>query len=251
MFPFMRQARWLLLLLACGISSASAAGKPVEPAAPKPPKVSASQIFRPTFHTVQGTFGAGTAFLARDSSLPAPVVLTAHHLFGEAGGLDHQVAAEDLPKFCRDVQLADVDGKPTGRASHALFLAGAHPLTEDDFAHDLAAFRAPSLPPALALPLATRMPARGERVWLFARLYGGAPPTQLLHAATVVESTPTSLIYLFDTRTLGLRATSGAPMLNAAGEVVGVNLGAAASPESLVGLANPVTSVRQLLSNAK
>ncbi len=217
-------------------------------AAPSPPAVAADRLLRPAFATRDGELRAGSAFLVRDPRAPASVLLlTAHHLFGPDGGLAREVAGAELPAFVREVRLADLAGRPVAVAGPVVPIPGARAHRQVDFAHDLAAFAAPPALAGRAFALARAAPAVGERVWLFAEVRAGAPPGRLLHAATVTSSSATELAYRFDDGGLDLGATSGAPVLDGAGEVVGVHLGGGRDLRGLFGVANPAASVRALI----
>ncbi|MBF5043372.1 trypsin-like peptidase domain-containing protein [Aggregicoccus sp. 17bor-14] len=122
--------------------------------------------------------------------------------------------------------------------------ATAHGAPPGDNSKDLAAFIAPESAASRVLPLATQNPKVGDDVWLVAEVRGGRSVGTHLHRARVVESKRTTLAYTFEDPTLELRATSGAPVVNAKGEVVGVNLGGGHQGDSLYGVAHPVQSVR-------
>jgi hypothetical protein len=125
----------------------------------------------------------------------------------------------------------------------------------DDVPHrDVAAFpldtaKAPIHP--VRLKLAAAAPKVGDSVWLLAQVPEGAPPSQLLHHAVVRSSTDQALQYAFDNVGLNLQGTSGAPVVNAAGEVVGTNLGGGTLPGKLIGVGNSLASLRALLNAAK
>jgi hypothetical protein len=93
--------------------------------------------------------------------------------------------------------------------------------------------------------LAAGVPAKGERVWLAASVSGGASPEERLHAATSCGKDEFgNFIYEYDNRKLVLSGTSGAPVLNAAGEVVAINVGVDKIPNRLFGIGNPVDRFR-------
>ncbi|QRK11123.1 trypsin-like peptidase domain-containing protein [Archangium violaceum] len=216
---------------------------------PRPPQ---GAVMRPRFVTAEGEFAAGTAFVVRldDGRL---VGLTAYHLFGPAGGLEREVAAAELGRFVRGVWLdALTSSEQTREAGPMWVLPGAHATTDAaDLSGDVAAFLVPESLAPRALKLARARPQPGERVWLFAEVLEGRTQHQLLHEARVDSSTATRLNYHFADPTLSLRATSGAPVLNARGEVVGINLGGGNDGEdSLWGAANPTESVRAQLARA-
>ena len=74
------------------------------------------------------------------------------------------------------------------------------------------------------LPLASRDVAPGEFVWLLAQPANGGETSRLLHRAQVLR-TAGFLAFRYDNQSLGADQTSGAALINAAGEVVGLNVG--------------------------
>lgn len=105
---------------------------------------------------------------------------------------------------------------------------------------DLSVFRAPAELAAHALELAADEPAGGARVWLLARLVGGAAPDVYLHPAHVRVATDKILGYEFENNQLNLTATSGAPVVNAQGKIVALNLGGGFSGGKLNVFGNPI-----------
>ena len=79
------------------------------------------------------------------------------------------------------------------------------------------------------------------------------PAERRLHPATCDGKDENgNLVYEFKDRSLNLAATSGAPILNAAGEVVAINVASDAIPGRLFGVGNPVERFRpHLIESAK
>jgi len=169
---------------------------------------------------------------------------------------------------------------------------------------DVAAFRLPRLSTSAALHLAARPPAVGDTIWLFARLRGETAPPSLMHPATLVWMDSTGiLVYVFHEtlsvpddlrrreaerlsadsgmpetiRTNAYRSagyfrliyTSGAPVLDARGAVVGMHVASALVAEAhadsdsalahccagwpddqFLGIAVPADSIRTLIRYA-
>src|SRR5690242_16938525 len=85
-----RLALGLLLLTGCG-------GPRPDRSIP-PPTIPANFAVRPLFQLRDGRqIQAGTAFAATMDG-GSPVLLSAMHLFGEAGGLDHDLPGTTLPE---------------------------------------------------------------------------------------------------------------------------------------------------------
>ncbi|WP_437606774.1 trypsin-like peptidase domain-containing protein [Sorangium sp. So ce834] len=208
---------------------------------------------RPTFDTAEGRISAGTAFFVSIPGQAGPLGLTAHHLFGTAGGFEREMSATELGQLVRAVYLSEIDlgegeEEPLRAGPMVVLPSAGHAREAGDWSTDVAAFRAPASLYARALRLAPRNAAPGEDVWLVAEVLGGKSAGQRLHRARVVHSRPTLLAYQFEDTTLELRATSGAPVVNAGGEVVGLQVSGGPEGDILWGNAHPVESVRAHLT---
>jgi hypothetical protein len=110
-----------------------------------------------------------------------------------------------------------------GAATHRLPLPDARlGEIERSCQHDVAAFLVDDTTNLFPLPLATRPPEAGEAVWLAPN--GAASASGGVHAASVVQQTG-RMIFRFAPGTRLPRHASGAPSLDARGEVVGINIG--------------------------
>jgi hypothetical protein len=59
------------------------------------------------------------------------------------------------------------------------------------------------------------------------------------------------LEYVYDVRKINLAGTSGAPILNAIGEIVALNIGGDDDGGRLAGFGNPCTSILKFLKSAR
>jgi hypothetical protein len=82
-------------------------------------------------------------------------------------------------------------------------------------------------------------------------VYKRGKQTLELIPCTVTKSSPTELEYDYGRGGINLGGTSGAPVLNAASEVVAINLGGGENGGKVFGMGNPCTSVLELLKGAK
>mgnify|MGYP003339376227 CR=1 FL=1 len=182
-------------------------------------------------------------------------VLTAYQLFGPPGGLPAAIPADQMATQVKSGRMMDAFSKQSvGTDLVTVNVPGAHAMSSDA-AGDLALFRAPvSLDrlgsgnsiPFHGLPLAAADPKNGDIVWMAGPVEGDTAP---LHAAHIVEVKPGFLFYAFD-GTVNLLATSGSPLLNSKGEVVGIHLGGGVSDGQTIGAAGPVSTVRKNLAAA-
>lgn len=230
-----------------GASLNAATNQPTDP-----PSVPDRFVFRPTFETRLGTVHAGRAFVVNLPHQPVPIALTAIHLLGPAGGLERDVPGSEVPNVIRRVVLeecfdANIQFDIGGAA---LLIAPAAPLGESSQAGDVAAFWVSDSANVRALPLAESDPVEGESVWVAGPVISGAPPGRRVHAAHVYALEDRKLYYKYENAQIELRATSGAPVLNAQGEVVAINLGGGEMNGDLIGVGNPVSRFRPYVVNA-
>lgn len=191
-------------------------------------------LYRPSFDTSLGRVEAGTASCVQLEGVARPVVLTALHLFGPAGGLARDVTPAQLAKIVQSYSLDPIARGPAvaGGAGTAVSLPAQ--------AGDIAAFWCPAGVKLKPLKLGT-MPRKGDPLWLAAQVVEGAPANQLLHPATYQGLQEGMLLFTYKNSRLELRATSGAPILNSSGQLVGINYGGGHEQGQLLGLATPVS----------
>jgi hypothetical protein len=212
-------------------------------------------VVRPTFVTTDGhRYDAGSAFVVDAGG--TQLLVSALHLLGPSGGMPAQLTADQVPAALQEIDLHDAwTGGELAPTGPALLVAGAHPM-EKEGAGDLLLARLPigfmsgRQIARHALPLASANPKVGDAVWGAVPVVDGPEKGARLHAATVVQADAHWLIFAYAEPGLKLTATSGAPVLDAAGNVVGVNLGGGSDKGQLYGSANPVDSVRQMVTAA-
>ncbi|MCW3836342.1 trypsin-like peptidase domain-containing protein [Sphingomonas canadensis] len=237
----------IVIAIAAGLIVGPAPGQaqtvPAPPAPPAPEQAAAS-VCRPRFLVDGKPLEAGTGFVVLPGAAGAkPLLVTAIHLFGPSGGLAAEVPWAQMALRARlDLCVPQSGGRVPWHGGAALVVPGARPMGTLPY-RDMAAFVIDSGAPALTL--APAPPRAGEKVWLIAPL-AGRPDGPLLHRATVAYAGIEALQYVFDDPRLPLRATSGGPVVNAAGQVVGVHLGGGIDKGELIGMATGL----QVLTNA-
>lgn len=134
-----------------------------------------------------------------------------------------------------------------GTAGPMLVLPGARlgdpePLSQ----RDLAIFQIGAKAQVAAQPLGTGRPAVGDPIWLVTRPQGERSGRSL--AAVTVESSEDVFAFRFADPDVDAPFTSGAPLVDAAGTVVGINVGAGYLGTSKLGHACHCDSIRSLLA---
>lgn len=206
-------------------------------------------ILRPSFETSQGTLEAGTAFAVKVEEEENPIIITAMHLFGPDGGLEEEVFANYLPNFVKKAQFNDAfEDSETIESSKVVLIPEAKPIPEIN--KDIAAFIADKDAKVSTAEIYAGKLKVGETVWLAASVLDGEPQDKKLHKAVVTISNEKMLEFKYENPNLNLRATSGAPILNSEGMVVGINLSVYNEGKDLIGIANPSISFHNLLVKA-
>jgi len=211
----------------------------VRSVASPPPLPAEGSILRQSINSSLGTAEAGTAFAIQPAGTTDVRIVTALHVLGPSGGLSRQVEATDVPRMFRSAELTDARTGASRGSSRgpALLLPGAAPLGESSGGPgDVLVYIAGSGANVVPLPLAAAAPQTSERLWLAAAVVEGPVRNEFLHGATVQGISPSNdLVYVFDDPETAMQATSGAPLLNSAGEVAGIHCGASLEDGVLTG----------------
>jgi len=203
-------------------------------------------VYKPTFLTGYDSLTAGTGYIAKMGN--EYVFLTAHHLFGPAAGLERDLNPQEAVDFAAALAACSMtDPARVVVSSDMLLIPSAKTFGDQDASHDVAAFRlfeyqGPSL------DIAQTQPKSGEKIYLLARPRG--EDRLRLLSAVVTRVSPNELEYAYDESGANLAGTSGAPLLNENGEVVGMNLGGGKTDGKEHGIGNPAASFSLLVLNA-
>lgn len=220
--------RWISLVATLGPLALSGTAGPEPPAEPV---LTGGFVGRPQYQTTAGLFSAGTAFTIEVEDEPSVLMLTAQHVFGPPGGLKKEIKKSAMRDFVQEGALECFIRKlPMFARLEALPGSGA--------GVDVAVFRTNLRDAAAPRRIAAKNPRRGETLWLAAEL-PGQPAERHLFRCTVTQVGGDQMQCRFDDGNLSLRGSSGAPYLNAAGEVAGMALGGMERPGSVVGTAIP------------
>jgi hypothetical protein len=216
-------------------------------------------VVRPEFHCERGSYFGSHAFVVDPGRDAAPLLLTALHVMDElirSHGVDcspqnDRYSGEELPRLVRHVTMYDVFAEPwvlheLGVARSMLTLPDARVPDEEPYSQrDIAAFRVDASARVSPAPLAARLPEVGDPIWMTAGPGHGAPGGPI--EAVVVEATAETFIFRYTTDTRGPYFSSGAPLIDRNGHVVGINVGAGVLDRQHVGHAHHVQSIRRHL----
>ena len=170
---------------------------------------------KPVFVVDNVRHAAGSGFLLETfTGRRRTYLFTAQHLFS--------VPSDKMDVLAKSAACKPPASTTTFVTGAAVRIRGAHPLGPPRAFKDVAVF--PVIGHSPGLLLASRDVAPGEPVWLLAQPASGAETSSLLHRAQVLR-TEGFLAFRYDDQSLGPDQTSGAALINAAGEVVGLNVG--------------------------
>lgn len=224
------------------------------------PRIPDRFVLRPEFCTGRQSFIGSYCFVVAGS--PA-LILTCLHVLGgliqqkgiDASSRNDAYSGHELPAVVTGVNLYDVYAAnwmlaPLGRAASMLSLPNARIKEEEPLSdRDIAAFVIDGEPRLSPVRLAERVPGVGEPIWLAVKPDGAG--TKRTFAAVVAEHSERTFIYRYlDDTTAMPRFTSGAPLVNRAGEVVGINVGYGRLDDVHLGHAHHVASIRRHLGRA-
>lgn len=223
------------------------------PAPPVPDRF----VVRPEFRSGRESFFGSYGFVVAAEGGGQPLVVTALHVLDELAKFKRvdcldsnpSYTGRELPAHVTGVQLYDPYAanwvlSELGSARDMLVLPEARVGTTEPYCqNDMAAFRV--VPPSSLRPvrLASAPPAVGEPVWLAVNAGRGERTCE----AVTVELTDRTFVFRFAASAKFPPYTSGAPLLNRSGEVVGINVSAGVFEGQKLGHAAHVVSIRRHL----
>ncbi|MEQ1566287.1 MAG: trypsin-like peptidase domain-containing protein, partial [Myxococcota bacterium] len=232
---------------------------PTPPAATGP-TVAACTVLAPTY-TVDGKNPpqAGLMFAVKVGD--KQLLVTAHSVFGLAGGLPTQIPAAELPKRVTAMTAKDTYTPATlcARSNKVVVVADAAPMGNGvDATRDIALFEVPAATgydaqslattPLAPLAFAAKAPKVGDKVYLLASVKG---KTGTSWPAKVVQADAGYLFFQYDDGTLDLVGTTGAPVVDATGGLLGVNLSVGKMDDgALIGGATQPAATKQRIEAA-
>ena len=195
---------------------------------------------RPEFQTGDGILRAGTAFVIKKNQVK--LLITAHHLFGLAGGLERNYSGKEIPQLVSGVHGVSPFEGIYATADQPIAVNEAREMQNTD----LAIFPLLENSRIHALSLSKRLPKIGEKVWLIGEVQGSP---EYKHLAIVEEASPNEIYYRF-VKPIKLRATSGAPVISQDGKVIAMQLGGGKYEGNIFGVGNPAIAIDSLIETA-
>ncbi len=215
------------------------------------PSIKHGFLVRPEFKSGHDSYFGSQGFIVE--SAKENILITALHVLDglikkaliDATAQNKTYTGKELPKLISCVNLYDVlEDKwmfhDMGTAGPMIVLPDARMDDEEPYSHrDIAAFLIKENKMIRPGRLASVTPDVGESVWLAAKVTDNGN----IHKAVVVEKTERSFIFRYKDSSLNLKLTSGAPILNKGGEVVGINIGGGFYSKQHFGHANHVENI--------
>lgn len=222
------------------------------------PQLPRKFLVRPEFRYGRESSFGGYGFIIHFEG--RNLLLTALHVMDEiikrlsvdTTGRNSLYTGKELAAYVNSVQLYDVR-----KARWMLHeLGGAGPMvvlpnartgdSEPSSYRDIAAFLLPTLNALDPLELADEEPKPGDPVWLATAI----PDQVQTRRAVCVEKTRHSLVFRYEEAKEIPKHSSGAPILNRRGQLVGINTGFGRFSGHEFGHANPSDSIRMHLQPA-
>ena len=238
-------------LVLFGLALRPQVARAAPPPDPAPPTAVPQALCRPTLMIDGQEKRTGTAFLVQTAEAkPRLVLVMAQHLFDMSG--HRPMVWSEMPARAASAACRPLDAGQVWKAGPAFAIEGAHGLGELESLRDIAvmpvAVEVPA--PAAPLKLALQPPMSGEMVWLLAQTVdqtGDSPGGAFFHRGHVVQDGG-FLAFVYDDKTLKLRETSGAPIVDIHGDVVGVNVGFTSHGGELFGVADTLATIQSALA---
>ncbi|MGE5340973.1 MAG: trypsin-like peptidase domain-containing protein [Candidatus Omnitrophota bacterium] len=234
----------------------------VTPSHAPEPKLAHPFIVRPIFTTNSDSIIGGYAFVANvgNNGHRFPILLTAFHVMDpiikqsgiDCTGQNPHYTGKEIPERIRDVSIFDVMAPnwmmaSLGEGGSMLVLPDARVDDEEPYSNrDIAAFRVKDTRGLQPADLAPKPPEKGETIWLVTR--HPEKPGPRLYKAVVVEITDRVLVYMYADGSQPPKYSSGAPLVNRKGEVVGILVGGGCLNGHVLGHANHAGNIHQHLA---
>jgi hypothetical protein len=180
-------------------------------------------LLEPSFTLTSGrTVSAGRAWCTKLSN-GRIVIVTALHLLGPDGGLSGQIQGSDVARAVQEVELTTCYTRRHGISNKVLSKTGEvlemQSLGSLNFSDDYIILDGPKKIHGFPILVAHKPPEINERVWLYTKVVRDDQP-RMYPAVVLAQSDDFLEAQLF--QPLPLTGTSGSPILNKQGKVVGM-----------------------------
>lgn len=168
---------------------------------------------------------------------------------------ENEFSGEELPAIISEVDLYDVFATNwmttrLGQASKMVVLPDSRLHEEEPKSdNDIAAFKVTDVGALKPARLAKQVPGVGENIWLV--FIDNKIKRGRLYPAVVVETSDDRFIFKFDSGVKVPKGSSGAPLINAAGEVVAISVGGGCYMGYEFGHGNHVNNICRHLDNVR
>jgi|694.fasta_scaffold119576_3 hypothetical protein len=238
-------------------SSQSAMDIP-SPNLPGAPLIPERSVVRPYVKTSNGEIPVGesvaTAFAVTIEENQKPIVLSALSVLDTGKFFTGRPAQNSFNLGLESITLSDAFGSMDGVVSAFAFIDIPESGFADDSnakAGDVLAIQLGNKNPFKSFRLSDSLPTVGEKIWLSAAVFEGAPPSQRQHEAVLTQVEVNGNIqYRFENKKLSFQGTLGAPILNAEGKVIAIHLGAIDPADPLLAKGNPAARFLPYLTSA-
>lgn len=223
-------------------------------------------IVRPIFTAGYDSSIGGYGFVVH-SPIPGPkgeqiLFITALHVMDEiiklkkidSSDRNKNYSGRELPAMITEVSLFNVFSSNwmmnfLANAGPMLVLPNARTEDEEPYSdRDMAAFWVKDKGDLIPAKLAGEQPKKGDVIWQATRSEDGWG--MKLFKGVVAEITERSMVFIYEDASEKPKYTSGSPMINVNGEVVGIVVGGGCLKNERLGHANHVGNIRRHLASA-
>ena len=184
--------------------------------------------------------------MAKLEGKPQVYLLTVRHLLGPSGGFPQLIVPDQVASFVTAIRL------------QYLFVPASKPYRVEGLKvpesadvkaplFDVTIFKAKDAWASDAATITADKPAMGETLWVISHVAGGVGKGQYVHPAKVTENGERWLVCEFENPQIVTSGASGAPVLNAAGKIVGIYSGHGGEPGKVKAYVIPSSLIAKVI----